>query len=313
MAISKSQIVQVLNTHLIDAHSKKEAFKTRAYRNAIESIKGYPKDTIASVDELSHIKGIGKSIKEKIQAIFDNPEKALHNCLDEASVRELTDIHGIGMTKALTLIKMGIKTIESLRKHVEKDHTILNSKQKLGLQYARDYIERIDRAEMVKHNNFLKRVAKKISEINDISIVGSYRRGATSSGDIDVIIEGDTNVGLLKKFVDKLNLMGYLHDESFAFGEQKYLGLAKLPSVDKYRRIDLLVTKENEYPFALLYFTGSKDFNVKLRASALKMGYSLNEHALTHLHNNTTVSGLTSEKDIIEFLGFKYIVPKKRC
>jgi DNA polymerase beta len=314
MAIYKEQILKVLNTHLIDAHSKKEAFKVRAYRNAIESIKSFPKDMIENVQEISDLKGVGKSIKEKIQSIFDNPEKALKDSHDEESIKQLMDIHGIGLTKAIALSNMGIKSIEELRKFVEKDSSILNSKQQLGLQYAKDYVQRIERAEMVRHNNLIKRIAKKIPEIKDISIVGSYRRGASSSGDIDAIIQCDAKAGVLKIFVDTLLEKKYLHTEHFAFGEQKYLGLAKLPTnADKYRRIDLLVTNESEYPFALLYFTGSKTFNVKLRAAALKMGYTLNEHALTSLKDQSTVTGLKSEKDIIQFLGFKYIVPEKRC
>jgi len=326
MKISKAQIIKVLNSHLIEAHSKKESFKVRAYRTAIESITSYPKDVIEHIDEIADLKGVGKGIQEKIQSIFDNPEKAekaekAEDGINEEAIKQLLDIHGIGLTKAIALVDMGIKSIEALRVHVENDPSILNSKQKLGLQYAKDYTERIQRAEMTRHNNLIKKIAKKIAGITDITVVGSYRRGAASSGDIDAIIQCDTNLGVLKVFVDKLLEKGYLHKEHFAFGDHKYLGLAKLPdstdstgsTYNKYRRIDLLVANESEYPFALLYFTGSKTFNVKLRAAALKMGYTLNEHALTSLKDRSTVSGLKSEKDIITFLGFKNVLPEKRC
>jgi DNA polymerase/3'-5' exonuclease PolX len=72
-----------------------------------------------------------------------------------------------------------------------------------------------------------------------------------------------------------------------------------------------MLTPIEEYPFALLYFTGSKQFNVKMRSFALSKGYSLNEQGITK--NKKKVSQqFESEKDIFAFLEYPYVVPHKR-
>jgi DNA polymerase/3'-5' exonuclease PolX len=76
--------------------------------------------------------------------------------------------------------------------------------------------------------------------------------------------------------------------------------------------MDLLLTTPSEYPYALLYFTGSKQFNIAMRKHALEMGYSLNEQSLTNIDTKRKVSGLTSEKEVFEFLDYKYVSPEKR-
>ena len=90
------------------------------------------------------------------------------------------------------------------------------------------------------------------------------------------------------------------------------------------RRIDILYTKPSEYPFAILYFTGSKEFNQKMRQHANEKGYSLNERNLTR--NSPSGPPVSedeymrviskpkpeTEDDIFKFLDFRYLAPKDR-
>ena len=95
------------------------------------------------------------------------------------------------------------------------------------------------------------------------------------------------------------------------------MGLSKLKNHRKYRRIDIMFTSTNEYPFAILYFTGSKEFNTKMRQEALNQGYSMNEYSLTCVEegsqdNKLENASFLQEKDIFDFLQIDYVEPSKR-
>ena len=81
------------------------------------------------------------------------------------------------------------------------------------------------------------------------------------------------------------------------------MGLGKIVSSPCYRRIDILYTKPKEYPFAMLYFTGSKDFNERMRGNALKLGFSMNEYSLKDKETKALVDvDFHTEKAIFDFL-----------
>ena len=83
-----------------------------------------------------------------------------------------------------------------------------------------------------------------------------------------------------------------------------------------FRRIDLLYATNDVWAYSILYFTGSMEFNVKLRNIALSKGYTLNEYGMKYTSgpkkNESIEEKLISEKDIMEFLGVKYIPPNER-
>ena len=80
-----------------------------------------------------------------------------------------------------------------------------------------------------------------------------------------------------------------------------------------FRRIDIMITKPAEYPFAILYFTGSKDFNTLMRQHALDKGYSMNEYSLKHVSDKSVVDHeFKVEKDIFDYLEYSYVEPWQR-
>ena len=88
-------------------------------------------------------------------------------------------------------------------------------------------------------------------------IVGSYRRGAADSGDIDVIItSGADDMGVHKRFVKELQSSGIITDV-LSTGKTKTLAIGKLPDSDKHRRIDIMYSPPDEYSFCLLYTSPS--------------------------------------------------------
>ena len=62
------------------------------------------------------------------------------------------------------------------------------------------------------------------------------------------------------------------------------MGICKLDAKSLHRRIDIKVYPHDQYAFALLYFTGSGNFNIRMRTNALKQGYSLSDFGLTPLN-----------------------------
>ena len=135
-----------------------------------------------------------------------------------------TNIYGVGPKKAEDLIKKGITTIAQLRENKDQ----LNDKQKLGLQYYEDIEERIPRSEIAMYEKTLTKLFKGLKFPNaTMEIVGSYRRGAKDSGDIDIIMtDTEENPDLLKRFVDKLVEQGILLHK-LTDGKTKVLGIAK--------------------------------------------------------------------------------------
>jgi DNA polymerase/3'-5' exonuclease PolX len=73
-------------------------------------------------------------------------------------------------------------------------------------------------------------------------------------------------------------------------------------------RIDVRSVTKEQYPFALLYFTGSKQFNTTIRLHAKKMGYKLNEYNLGNFKGDI----IRTEKDIFKALKIKYLKPEER-
>lgn len=88
-------------------------------------------------------------------------------------------------------------------------------------------------------------------------IVGSYRRGALTSGDVDILVTGEGRKVLIEG-LKKANIIRH----TLANGATKFMGMAVLPTGTKMRHIDIIETTREQFPFTSLYFTGSAEWNV---------------------------------------------------
>lgn len=298
----------------------KQPFKARAYANVIKQIKLIDKD-ISSYDDLASVTGIGKSIEAKIKEILETGHLREANSFVETRtdikiIDDLMKIHAIGPAKAKQLVdEHGIKSIDDLKARTE----LLNEKQKLGLKYWEHFEARIPRLEMEKHDAFVKKFIHQVDADYHVELTGSYRRGEKDSGDIDVLIthpnEALNHEDNFKKIIELFVKEGYVTD-IFAQGSKKCLAVCKAKRHRTFRRVDFMMTHKNEFPFALLYFTGSGGFNVNMRNLALSKGYSLSEYGLKHVsgaHEGELVKHkFMSEEDIFKFLKIKYVPPQSR-
>ena len=287
-----------------------EAFRARAYQKAQETIMSYP-DDITSVNDLKGKPGIGATIMEKLNEYVQTGTLKILEREKNNPVNILGEVYGIGPKKAKELVDNGIKTIGELR---ENQH-MLNDVQKVGLKYYEDILKRIPRSEIQEYESFFESAFSKFSTPESrFEIVGSYRRGLESSGDIDVIITSDTPKTFIN-FIDLLIKQNIIV-EVLSRGATKCLVIAKIPTSDSYRRVDFLYTSPEEYPFSVLYFTGSKIFNTVMRHQALTMNLTMNEHGLNKLNGKQKGERVNhvfkTEKDIFDYLHIEYKLPNER-
>ena len=321
--VSKIHMTSRLNEKFADLmdtlgyimRTRKDAMRARAYANAKETIDGFNGD-ITSPDQLKDLKGIGTTIYQKLvdynaTGTLRILEEARDLVLKKKAIDVFSNIYGVGEKSAEELVDKGITTIEQLE---ERKAEVLNDKQLIGLKYYNDILQRIPRSEIKEYEKIFKSAFPKNVECSRFEIVGSYRRGMKSSGDIDVIITS-SHSNVFKLFVDEL-LAKQIILEVLSRGNSKCLAVAKLPGAQYARRVDFLYATPEEYPFSILYFTGSKEFNTRMRERALSMKYTLNEHGMSVMENRKKGDKVehvfTDENSIFNFLNMEYKKPVER-
>ena len=302
----KVPIVDALEALRKKSIAEKESFKARAYQTVITQIKAM--DSFRAQD-IVLLKGAGEKITAKIKEIIETGSlqsaEAAKRDYNLVAIDTLKDIYGVGPVKAQALVQQGITSIQGLREAVEDGSVTLNDKQLVGLKYYEPLLERIPRDEMLEHEEML---LDKLGEVNRClqgDVVGSFRRGGETSGDIDFLIRGNID---MDEYLQTLGEEGYIC-EILAKGKNKCMAIVSLGIP---RRLDILVTPDVEYAYAMLYFTGSQAFNIAFRQHALQQGYTLNEHGMKPTGNGKSAPYMSTEKDIFDFLGIQYIEPTAR-
>jgi NAD-dependent DNA ligase len=334
-----TEFMKVLNELSIIMKNKGETFRSLAYIKAINELKKYmssPNATsINSATELKslNLPNIGKTILEKYEEFLKTGTLEAVEKEKTNPVNIFTNIYGIGHVKANELVNTkNIVTLDQLRERQnelqENKLPLLNSKQQIGLKYYNDLLKRIERTEIDEYKElFVTNFRETILENNELEenhkfeIVGSYRRKAESSGDIDLICTSyNNNKQVFVKFIEKLHSKKILL-EILSSGETKSLTIGKLLTNAKAipRRLDFLYAPIEEYPFTLLYFTGSKEFNTAMRQHALNVNLTLSEHGFYKVTHTTKVKQekiqnllFKTEKHIFDFLCMEYKEPQDR-
>jgi DNA polymerase beta len=330
--------------------------KYHAYRIAIDSIKRYAGGPVTSSGQLKDLKGVGKSMLAKIDELL-----ATGALQQEAQVRAdpvqqaltlFTAIHGIGPVLARKLVvEQGLRTLDEL----EALGSQLAPQVRLGLKYHAEASQRIPFDEIEDHVAFVRRIARKVDKQLTVTVCGSHRRGLATSGDIDVLLTHpatDSGSGseyiFLAALLTALRAATYVVD-TLSEGPHKFMGYCRLPPPPApspssapappcvAHRLDMRWFPYDSYFPALLYFTGSDMFNVNMRTTALKLGYTMNEYGVYKLRGGGGGAGedaaqavvspskagagfgkgervaVESEADIFSLLQMKYVAPTDRC
>lgn len=290
-------------------------FKAAAYTKAMNSIRRRAAP-LTRAEDVHELEGVGPKIYAKIQEILSTGRLRAAEAMRHAAAVDLVNlflgIHGVGPVKARELVEAGFTCIAELR---EAAPGTLNPTQLLGLKHYEAGLQRIPRAEMTAHE---ERLQTYVPAVLSGALVGSYRRGAATSGDIDMLLSPCEGVGepvakeAFALFTRTLESSGYAVDV-LARGEKKWMGYITLGG-GVARRLDLLLTPAREFPFALLYFTGSDRFNMAFRAHCAARGYTLNEHRIAAVECGIPAVSTVfrSEEDIFAFVGLHYVPPTER-
>jgi DNA polymerase beta len=300
-------------------------FRLKTINNVIKVIEEF-KEPIKSSEQLKGIKGVGKGTLERIDEILKKGKLEEVTLSEEDDVYlktmdKLEEVFGIGRKKAYELMTQHkVKSIEQLKKLHSSGKIELPEAVIKGLKYYGKVKENIPRAEIDEIDNYLKKVLLKIDPQLFGIICGSYRRLKMTSGDIDMLVVHPklktksqvekAKINYLEKFVNKLVDDKFIVDSLTGTDvKTKYMGICQHKN-NPLRRIDIRFLPYESYYYAILYFTGSGDFNRKMRQVALEMGYILNEYGL--YDEKGKMIKVNSEKEIFEHLNMEYLSPELR-
>lgn len=306
-----------------------KTFQLRAVITALSNLKKLNDEIISGKDAAKKVKGIGDGMKRRIDEILEKGELdelkgySVSNTGDAKRAKKgekgIIHVTGIGPVKAKKLRDEGYNTIDELNKAVASGSVKLTHHQQIGVKYYDDFLERIPRKEIVSIEQILRDTLKAVGGGNHgdyiLEVCGSYRRGREDCGDVDVLMTyagmKKVNSKFLTLFVHYLADSGFIVDHLTTNITTKYMGVCKLGKTGVARRIDIRSVPYHCFYPALIYFTGSKEFNIAIRRKALEKGFSLSEYGFKNNDDGKLMS-FKSEKEIFSFLGMDFVEPKDR-
>jgi len=304
----------------LQSYFKKTGDKGRsiAYTRAVSLLRSVD-HPITDVSQLKGVRGIGPQILAKVKEFLESgkiasaEEKRVELEVKvplserERGIEELSSVWGIGPVKADKLYDQGVKNIVELRKNT----SLLTEQQKIGLKYHTDLLKKIPRLVITSINvimfYFLNKKYGKGGY--KLCIAGSYRRGSEESGDIDCLITSEKFS--LSDVVTLFKKRGIITDV-LSMRNEKFMGIAHCPGGGPFFRLDIEFVPKESWGSAQLYFTGSKNFNVYMRADAKRKGMLLNEHGLYDSLTKRLVLVSPSEEDIFRKVGLPFVPPERR-
>jgi DNA polymerase (family 10) len=292
-------------------------FRIRAYERAAQNMENLSEDIsqIIQEDRLTDLPGIGKDLAEKIKEIYKTRKLKYLQDLRKTIPRgllELLDIPSVGPKTAKMLYKeLKIKNVHDLEMAIKrnslkglfgiKDKTIENIQKGIDLFKRRK--ERMPISTAIELAGEFIEPLERLPEVKNISAAGSLRRMKETVRDIDIL----TISTHPKKIMDVFTQLPQVK-RVLAKGETKSSILTK----DDIQ-VDLRVVENKSFGAALLYFTGSKNFNIKLRQIAQKKNLKINEYGVFSVKTKKEkyLIGKT-EEEIFKLLELDFIAPEIR-
>ncbi|MBP8612955.1 MAG: DNA polymerase/3'-5' exonuclease PolX [Candidatus Atribacteria bacterium] len=291
-------------------------FKIKAYLEAARVIENLtlPIEDLAQQNKLTEVKGIGKSIAEKIIEYLNTGKitklEELKKVVPEGLL-ELEKVPGLGAKRVKVLYeKLGISNLSELEE-AAKTHKI-RELDGFGEKTEQNILEGIKSLRDKRENRFMIGVALPIAEsivstlksnvpIEKYMICGSLRRMKDTIGDIDILVISKEPNKVMDFFVGLPNVK-----EVLAKGDTKSSIITK-----EDIQVDLRVVEMGSFGAAVQYFTGSKSHNVHLRELAIKKNLKLNEYGIFDLSSDKKIGG-EKEEEIYSILNMDFIPPEMR-
>jgi DNA polymerase (family 10) len=294
-------------------------FKIRAYANAARALETLGDDLpkMIAEDRLRDVEGIGKAIAEKITTLAQTGRLEYYETLRDAFPPEISvlfELQGLGAKKIKALYEsLGISSITKLERACREGKIALLPG--FGPKTSENILRAIEQHRrsvgQFRLGDVMALAEDLLEDLRDhpsvilAQIAGSYRRKKEIVRDLDFIISTRKPAEVFEDFVNHPQV-----ESVVARGETKTSVL-----LASGIQCDLRAVTSDEYPFALNYFTGSKEHNVRMRTRALDRGWSLNEYRFSHAEGRDLKDALPeihSESDIYRALGLAFIEPELR-
>jgi len=295
-------------------------FKTRAYSNGARTIQGLnePLEKLVAEKRLGEIKGIGEALEQKITELVETGKLKYYEDLKAsipAGMIEMLQISGLGPKKIQALSqKLAVDSIDKLEaackagKVAELDGFGEKTQTNIleGIDLKRKYASKhLLSSALVAADPLLDRL-REHPDVVRCSSAGSLRRFKEVIGDIDLLASSQKPVNVISFFVSQPGIVKIL-----AKGDTKASVI-----LEGGIQCDLRVVTDAEFPFALAYFTGSKEHNIVMRQRAIQRGLRLNEYGLFKSKEETRDPKLLvacqDEADIFKQLDLVYVPPELR-
>jgi DNA polymerase (family X) len=291
-----------------------DPYKPRAYEKAARAVGGYPVDLAGKdMPEILKIPSVGRSIGEKIEEFLTTGAMAELEALREkipAGVRDMMSIPGLGPKKAMVLYReLGVGSVDELVAAIEQDRvaalprfgakTQENIARGIGQLQAAGGRVKIDVALTVAEV-FID-VLSSLPQARRVAYAGSLRRMKETIGDVDLLVGGSDAPPVMEAFVAHPSVSRVL-----AHGDAKSSIVTELGL-----QVDLRVVPEEAWGAAMIYFTGSKAHNIRIREMAVRAGLKLNEYGLFDAKSGDLLAAET-EEDVYGRLGMASIEPTLR-
>lgn len=288
------------------------SFRAKAYHNAAKILASIDDlDTIIAEGRLKEIKGIGETLSLRIAEYAETGSIAYHEELKgrfPPSLIELLRIPNLGPRKIRTIYdKLGIKSVEELEGACIENRLAglfkfgERTQEKIlkGIEFFRTHSGEFLFAEALPLALRIKERLERVVPAGFVEVCGSIRRRKEIVRDIDVLAAGGDWKEVSRLFTSMPEV-----EEVIAEGETK-TSCRLVSGINA----DLRVVGEVSFPYALMYFTGSKEHNVRLRGIAKRRGLKLNEYGLFEGDQAIAVS---DEAGIYGHLGLAFVPPELR-
>ena len=292
-------------------------FKIRAYTNAARALESLsePLATLVTEERLGTIEGIGKAITEKVTELVTTGHLPYYEELKASfppGIFELFELQGLGAKKIKALHdQLGVSSLADLEKVCQEGKVA--ELAGFGAKTQANLLKAL--ADHRKHaGRFRINVVAELAEellsdlraheaVGQVQAAGSYRRHKETIGDLDLLVSSN-RPGEVSDFFIRHPLV----EEVLVHGPTKSsVRLKDGP------QCDLRVVKPEEFPFALVYFTGSKEHNIRLRSRALEHGWSLNEYRFSAAREGAEPPPpIQTERDLYKALELDFIPPELR-
>ncbi len=317
--MSRDDLAEVLEEIALLLELKDEnPFKVRAYRNGADVVRNFDGDIVqlAKDNELKGIKGIGDALQDKLHELASTGTLDFHQNLRSEfpeGLFDLFDLQGLGPKKVKTLHKkLGVGSLDDLKQACDDGKVAelagfgKKTQDKIldSIRQKESFAGRFLLGDVTPTVNEILELLRMHPEVSRVAVAGSYRRAKETVHDIDFLVSTKESKLVCEDFTTIPNI-----DSIIACGDTKASVRLKTGLL-----CDLRAVSDKEFPYALMYFTGSKEHNVAIRSLARKQGLSLNEYGFTPLEDSDAKApeNVYEERDIYQALGLNYIDPELR-